>query len=49
MQYHDDESKNLMPLTIDVNNDGTADEVTLAEYIRQLALDSSTAENQPSL
>lgn len=44
MQYHDDETKSVMPLTIDVNNDGTPDQVTLSEYVRQLAIDSSTAD-----
>ena len=46
MSYRDDTTKNIVPLTIDVDNDGTADEVTLSEYIVQLAYNASAVDKE---
>lgn len=42
--YIDDETKSSKPLTYDVDHDGAADQVTIAEYIRALSFDCSSAE-----
>ena len=42
--YIDDETKSSKPLSYDVDHDGTADQVTIAEYVRALSFDCSSAE-----
>ncbi len=44
MEYHSDTTKEVLPLKIDNTGDGTADDVSLSEYIVQLAVNSSAAE-----
>ena len=42
--YIDDASNTAMPLTYDVDKDGTADNITIAEYVRAYSFDCSSAD-----